>query len=174
MATDGVVLTIVRAQELIRGPGNQGTVAQSPEYISRAIAAAESSVAAVVGPLAPAAVTRDVLWGRTGHVLPTGPYVGPVSAAVSLPDGTAWSGVLANLKEAHGVLYGLPRGDWRITYTAGWVTLPGDLANAVDEMFLHLWEQRRAGRNPQPGSAHSMPWRVEEVLDRYRWGGGFA
>ena len=166
-------LTIEEAQQLIAN-NLTGTQKYSDPEIQSKIDAAEAQIEDEIGPLAPRAVTVSTRVSSRGTaVLPVGPYVGPITALrVDNTASTDWSAVWV---DGNGIAHGLPPlTSCVLTYTAGWADLPANYAEAVREQFKHVWGFRRGNtRAPdaERGSAHAMPYRVTELLNRV---GGFA
>jgi len=147
------------------------------------IDAAEAAISTRIGPLATTAVTRQVRGGGTALVLPVTPAISLTS--VTPLDGTALTLGDLSLDTATGMVtyaathqvFWAPR--YTVVYQAGWATLPGDLLLAVKELVRHLWATQRGGAtrpgskpsetlaNTLPGSAYTLPNRVEQLLAPY-------
>ena len=148
--------------------------------IAGKVAQAQAAISTRCGPLEPTTFVevRMACRGRlvVSHAREvtvqslTNIYWGPIDPAgvQVLPGGVLW--------RPYGYI---PDGPWTITYTAGWSTLPDDLARAVMELTRHLWQTRRGTTfrpqgEPEPGAAHAWPYRVEELVDPWREQAGLA
>jgi len=158
------------------------------------IDAAEAAIGNRVGPLLAASVTRQIRGGGTALVLPVTPAVSLTS--VTPLGGTALTLSDLSLDTATGMVtytathqvFWAPR--YTVVYQAGWqvgtdpaapgyVALPADLMLADKEMVRHLWATQRGGAtrpgskpsetlaNTLPGSAYTLPNRVEQLLAPY-------
>ena len=142
------------------------------------IDSAEAQISQTVGPLTP--VARDDM--VTGGVL----LVLPVSPVVSLSS-VATVGAAPEVVDVSGLLVDGPAGLvraldgsrfcaalYRVTYQAGWASVPADLLFAVKEQVRHLWQTQRGGiRVPEAGGelvqvGYAMPNRVLELIAPYR------
>ena len=139
---------------------------------------AETAIEQRTGPLEPRPVTVQAVCLNGRLVIPVGPYIGPVTKATNvLMGGVDYDQPGALLEFVGGVLslpFGaamLP-GTWTLTYMAGHDPTPGDLLLAVKEEVRHLWAIKRGnsfrnGTDAVPGTAHSLPIRVEELIAPY-------
>ena len=73
--------------------------------------------------------------GQTTDRDPTKVMFEPASGKLFGLDGVAW---------AHDVSGWLRQGAFRITYTAGWATIPGDLYEALLNIIAPMWQARSA------------------------------
>lgn len=164
------VLGLDEAKRIIAN-SSAGTTRPDDADVQSDIDTAERQISVVVGPLSPTVVTVRA----TAGCLPIGPFVGPITAASV--DGVPVSSLAGLRVDDFGVVRGLPSGVASLTYTAGWVDLPADLAKAIREQFRHVWSFRRGNSrstDAERGAGHAMPWRVSELIEPYRWGWGFA
>lgn len=165
------ILTLDEAQKLIAG-SPIGTSRYDDADIQSDIDTAEQQIANVVGPLAPTVVTVHVYSRAGGVALPTGPYVGPITALVLNGEvQSAWSPVTV---DGAGFVRGLPCGSCTLTYTAGWSALPADVLKAIAEQFKHVWSFRRGNtRAPESdrGSPRALSPRAAELVAPHRWSG---
>lgn len=149
----------------------------------------DSAVAIItrhVGPLVPVTYTEAYDGGRDSIVLRKWPAIAIVS--LTYPTGGTVLTSDLDLDTDSGVLYlrygtiGPFFGGRRsvtITYTAGRVSLPEDLRDAVMELTKHLWESQRGG-NTRPnftndgvnsnagGNNYLLPYRVESLIASHR------
>lgn len=136
------------------------------EYIE----AAESIVGQQVGPLVPTTITRRVSAGTSGLMLPVTPVVSltsvtAVGATTGLDVETLRAGNRDGIVEytAGGRF---ARGDYEVTYVAGWDPVPVGLKRATIALLRHLWkaEQRGSGQR-RPGSGTGQA--VDDVAPTY-------
>lgn len=143
------------------------------------IDAAEAAIGKRVGPLATVA--------RTVRVAPYPKALRVPSPAASLTSVTDYAGTAVTLTDLRldsdaGLISYLDgrsmSGAWYdVTYAHGYATCPADLKLAVKEQVRHLWTTQRGGGakrpgsgqadNVVPGSAHTLPYRVIELIDPY-------
>lgn len=139
--------------------------------VGEVLAAAQAQVEKVTGPLAPTMVTDDVVVSWNGSTALTTTPVLSLATVASVPAGSTVD-VSTLTVTAAGVLTGLPPGLWRVTYQAGWVTVPAEIREAVIEELTRLWNNRRGpGRRVGgPDSEVVMAGtseRVEALLEGY-------
>lgn len=132
---------------------------------------AEAMIGKRCGPIAATATTSRVRGG--GYALPL-----PVTPAISLTSVTPADGAALTLADLYidqgaGVVTynsgaSFPVRYYTVVYSAGRTTCPADLLTAVKELLRHLWDTQRGPRNPRvepvPGAAHSLPYRVTELI----------
>lgn len=153
------------------------TDATDDAKLQAVIDAAESAIAARIGPLEATAVTRRVYVSGCSLVLPVLPAVSLTS--VTYVGGSALILGDLYLDTASGVVtYASQSGTfasgwYTVVYNAGYATLPDDLMLAVKELVRHLWRSQRGSGTGRPGSAPSesvpgaayiFPIRVEQLL----------
>lgn len=172
------VLSLPEAKEHlnISGSANDGE-------IQSMIDAAEAAIVRRVGPLVSTVTTVRVEGGSYGLLLPTVPVlsltsVTPVGGGTALTVGDLYidasSGVVTYNSGAS-----FSSAMYDVVYNAGWTTTPADLKMAVKELLRHMWQTqrgptRRPGSTPSesmantvPGAAHTLPFRVTELLAPY-------
>lgn len=161
------------------------------------IDAAEAVISNRVGPLLAVTVTRQVRGGGTALILPVRPAISLASVtplgstALTLSDLSLDKGIVTYV--THQVFWA-PR--YTVVYQAGWqvgtdpeaegyVALPADLLLADKELVRHLWATQRGGAsrpgskpsealaNTLPGSAYTLPNRVEQLLAPHTRAGFF-
>lgn len=169
MAT--VDLAAVKAHLNITGPDDD---TELETFLNAALA----MVTTVVGPLSGSATGRcvsvfDMLAGSV-MPLPTMP-VQSVETITGIWDPTPLTVSDYTLDSATGLMYGVPPGVYVVDYTAGWATLPDDLALGILELVRHLWLSQRGGGvrtglgQPDVASpmSYAIPNRVLELLAPY-------
>lgn len=157
------------------------TNAVDDSQLTGTINAAETIIAARIGPLEPTPVTRRVhMHGRALVVDP------PAVSLTSVVDdgGTALDVAALYLDPETGVITYNDGSDFvgryfTVTYERGRETCPDDLLEAVRALVKHLWSPRRgtAGRpgasasdgpsDSLPGAGYLLPFRVEQLLAPY-------
>jgi hypothetical protein len=159
------------------------TVNEYNGELQSTIDSAEATLAEIVGPLSPVEVTARVAGGGPCLVLPDSPAIDLVSVTPYLGTALTLSNLWLETKTAivtqnSGV--GFPMQHYTVVYNAGRATVPGDLMMAVKELVRHMWSTqrgatRRPGSNPSdstsntlPGAAHTLPFRVTELIGPHR------
>jgi hypothetical protein len=146
--------------------------------LQASVDAAEAVIARLCGPLEPTPTTARVDGGPV--LLLT------VTPAISLTSVTPVDGAALTLADLYldgtagvvsytlGGTFGSPA--YTVVYSAGRATCPDDLLMAVKELVRHLWQSqrgptRRPGSPPSggvantvPGAAHTLPFRVTELI----------
>lgn len=169
------VLTLDLAKTHLNIAGNQNDT-----ELQTFIDAAEAAIATRVGPLEAGSVTRQVRGGGTALVLPVTPAIDLTSVtplgdtALTLSDLSLDTTTgMVTYKATHQVFWA-PR--YEVVYQAGRASVPADLMLAVKELLRHLWATQRGGANRPgskpsetlantlPGSAYTLPNRVEQLL----------
>lgn len=127
--------------------------------------AAESAVAALVGPLSPTTKTYASPATCSRLALPVLPVVSvETPSGVTVVDGPA------------GIVTGSFTADGAVTYTAGYADLPADLRLAVLELARHLWQSSQRGGRPAgpatpvvgaPMGGYLLPNAVAALLEPY-------
>lgn len=159
------------------------------------IDAAEAALSNRVGPLLAVQVTRQVRGGGTALVLPVTPAISLVSVTPLASAAMLLTDLFLDVNTGlvtHASYNGIfPAARYAVVYQAGWqtgadpeadgyVALPGDLMLADKELVRHLWltqrgsgVQRPGSKSPDtlsntlPGSAFTLPFRVEQLLAPY-------
>lgn len=140
------------------------------------IDAAESAIAAKVGPLSVTAGTDRVRGAGKELILPRAPVV--AVTAITPVGGSALdlssvvvdyrAGIIAYVAATQYNFARFPLPWYDVTYTAGRSTVPADMLHAVKELVRHLWEtQRGTGSTPRPGTEDDVPWRSIGVVGAY-------
>lgn len=144
------------------------------------IDAAEAIIGNVVGPLTAQDPRTDRVQGGNPLVLPVAPVASVASVVVAGGSAVDLAGVTV-LKDAGVLRMADPSLDFTqplydVTYTPGRASVPADLLLAVKEMVRHLWETQRGSSQrpgtsdePEPTGGYLMPWRVEELIEPYRF-----
>ncbi len=163
-----MILTTAQAKDALKIPAASTA---DDTAVGEVLAAAQAQVEKVTGPLASTAVTDDVAVTWNGSTALTTPPVISVTTVASIPAGSTVDVSTLTVTES-GVLSGLPPGLWRVTYQAGWTTVPAEVREAVIEELTRLWNNRRGpGRRVGgPDSEVVMAGaseRVEELLEGY-------
>lgn len=147
------------------------------------IDAAEAAIVMRVGPLVSTPVTFRAKGGGKGLLLTVTPALSLTS--VTPVGGTALTLADLYLDERAGlVTYNsgafFTASAYDVAYAAGRTTTPADLLNAVKELVRHLWMSQRgptrrpgsppsdAAANTLPGAAHTLPFRVTELIAPHR------
>lgn len=145
------------------------------------IDAAESAIAARVGPLQ--AVSKTARIRANGvMVLPVAPIIEltsitPVGGVALALDGfyVDLDAAVVSSNDGCPIICGL----YDVAYTAGRSQYPEDLLLAIKELVRHLWGSQRGGMrlpgsqqsdsmsNTLPGAAYAFPFRVEQLLAPY-------
>lgn len=136
------------------------------------IDAAEDAVADRIGPLTVAQRTEIVLCANACGVLPVGPVAPSAVTSATDPYGTIVSGSVFTVDPGKVIRYKdfapMMNGPWSVTYAAGWTTVPPKALWAIRVLIGHLWDSMRSagtGAGQVGALAHSLPYRVEELLD---------
>lgn len=146
--------------------------------LGKMLARATKAIGSRVGPLAPVTITDEVHTGPGAVVLRKQPVISVTSATSS---GVAVGDL--DLDREAGVLYGTfsaaPRAV-RVTYVAGWASVPEDLDQGVLELVQHLWKTQRGGgstraafpgegedQSEPDGSGYLLPYRVQSLIEPY-------
>lgn len=154
------VITVSEVKDLL----NITTTADDGAVVD-VITRAEAALAGKVGRLEPTVVV-EWLPSDGGAVTLTSLPVLSLTAVSG-----AWAVDMATLTlRRGGVVTGLPAGDWSVTYQAGRTVCPPDLQEAALLLAKHMWEPRRGPNRgtpstPPPGSAHTWPIRVLELIE---------
>ena len=153
-----------------------GTTTDDTE-ITNMISEAYAAITVRVGELDLVTGLTARVRGGSGHlVVPRG----PVNSVTSItPVGGAALDVTQYINEGRAIS-SLTSSTWTfssqfydVVYTAGRNPVPGDLAQAVKQMLLHMWQTQRGGsvrrqsgqdQGPPPGSAYLIPYRVAELI----------
>lgn len=155
------------------------------EELRRFLAAAETAISHVTGPLTPTPTVEKHHGGAATIILRHPRAVALTSLAYS--DGTTTSLDDFDLDTETGIVHwgcgtagSFPSGVRNVTvsYTAGFSEIPTDLKHAVKELVRHLWETQR-GAVTRPGftdsedsavlagAFSSLPERVQQLIQPY-------
>ncbi len=160
----------------------ESATAEKETELASFVARAEAAIVARMRELEPTAATARVDGGgRRGLTLPTGQAIASVQSVTTV-GGVSLDMADLFVKESSGVIeYDDGRSftarAYDVAYTAGFLVTPEDLRLAVLELVRHLWDTQRAGgsrrvgsggsdsaANTLPGAAHTLPFRVVELL----------
>ena len=136
------------------------------------IDAAEDAISDRIGPFTVASRTEIVLCAAGCGVLPIGPAAPGAVTSATDPYGTIVPGSAFTVDPGKVIRYKnfvpMVNGPWSVTYNAGWATVPPKADWAIRVLIGHLWDSMRAagtGAGQLGALAHSLPYRVEELLD---------
>lgn len=147
------------------------------------IDSAEATLTELVGPLSPVEVTARVAGGGPQLVLPDSPAIALVSVTPYLGTALTLSDLWLETRTAivtQNSGAGFPVQHYTVVYSAGRANVPGDLMMAIKELVRHMWSTqrgatRRPGSSPSdsasntlPGAAHTLPFRVTELIGPHR------
>lgn len=146
--------------------------------------AAQVAIESRVGPLELGSVTARVRGGMSLIVprVPAGSLtsVTPVGGT-ALTVGDLWLSAAGVVRYNDGTAF--PEAWYDVVYQCGYDPLPEDLFLAVKELVRHLWSTQRGGTqrpgsaqsdqlsNSLPGFAHTLPYRVSELIAPYEMPG---
>lgn len=147
------------------------------------VSAAQQAIEGEVGPLESTVKTDRARGGATSLILRTAPAISltsvtPIGGSPLLTadlDLDAWA---ALVHRVDGMSF--PDRAYTVVYTAGRAECPEDLLMALKELVRHMWTTQRGGSqrpgsqpsetlsNSLPGSAHTFPFRVEQLLKNHK------